>query len=176
MEGIHTGIENTNYFVTTDLGRYVLTVFERLTARQLPFYLQLMLHLARKGLPVPEPQSTRSGALVTELKSKPAALITRLPGKATTEPTAAQCASVGDFLARMHLAGLDFAPFQPHLRGIGWWKSAVPKLAARPETMHFGENDFSGLVFARTFENCRRTHPAILFATSADGDRPDTEK
>ena len=65
---------------------------------------------------------------MAELKGKPAALTTRLPGKATTEPTAAQCASVGEFLARMHLAGVDFAPFQPHLRGIGWWKSAVPKL------------------------------------------------
>src|SRR4029450_5408984 len=111
-----------------DRGHYVLTVFERLTAKQLPFYLQLMLHLARKGLPVPEPQPTRSGALVAELKDKPAALTTRLPGKAITEPTAAQCASVGEFLARMHVAGVDFAPFQPHLRGIGWWKSAVPKL------------------------------------------------
>ena len=128
LEGIHTGIENTNYFVTTDRGRYVLTVFERLTAKQLPFYLQLMLHLSRKGLPVPEPQPTRSGALLAELKSKPAALVTRLPGSATAEPTAAQCASVGEFLAKMHLAGLDFAPFQPHLRGIGWWKGAVPKL------------------------------------------------
>ena len=128
LEGIHTGIENTNYFVSTHHSHYVLTVFERLTAKQLPFYLQLMLHLAHKGLPVPEPQPTRSGALVAELKGKPAALTTRLPGKATTEPTAAQCASVGEFLARMHLAGVDFAPFQPHLRGIGWWKGAVPKL------------------------------------------------
>ncbi len=128
LEGIHTGIENTNYFVTTDRGRYVLTVFERLTAKQLPFYLQLMRHLSGKGLPVPEPQPTQSGKLLAELKGKPAALVTRLPGKATTEPTSAQCASVGEFLARMHLSGLDFAPFQPHLRGIGWWKSAVPKL------------------------------------------------
>ena len=128
LEGIHTGIENTNYFVTTDRGRYVLTVFERLTAKQLPFYLQLMLHLSRKGLPVPEPQPTRSGALLAELKGKPAALVKRLPGRATANPTAAHCASVGEFLAKMHLAGLDFAPFQPHLRGIGWWKSAVPKL------------------------------------------------
>ena len=128
LEGIHTGIENTNYFVTTDRGRYVLTVFERLTAKQLPFYLQLMLHLSRKGLPVPEPQPSRTGALLAELKSKPAALVARLPGKATTTPNAAHCASVGTFLAQMHLAGLDFTPFQPHLRGIGWWKSAVPKL------------------------------------------------
>lgn len=128
LQGIHTGIENTNYFVTTDHGQYVLTVFERLTSTQLPFYLQLMRHLARKGLPVPEPQPTRTGALVAELKSKPAAVVSRLPGKATAEPTAKQCASVGEFLARMHLAGQDFEPFQPHLRGIGWWKNAVPKL------------------------------------------------
>ena len=128
LQGIHTGIENTNYFVTTNAGRYVLTVFERLTTTQLPFYLQLMRHLSRKGLPVPEPQATRTGALVAELKGKPAALVTRLPGTATTDPTAAQCVSVGQFLARMHRAGEDFEPFQPHLRGIGWWKSAVPKL------------------------------------------------
>ena len=128
LQGIHTGIENTNYFVTTDGGDYVLTVFERLTNTQLPFYLQLMRHLSRKGLPVPDPQPTRTGALVAELKSKPAALVTRLPGTATLEPTTAQCASVGEFLAAMHVAGKDFAPFQPHLRGIGWWKGAVPKL------------------------------------------------
>ena len=128
LRGIHTGIENTNYFVTTDHGRYVLTVFEQLTSKQLPFYLQLMRHFARKGLPVPEPQPTRTGALLADLKSKPAALVTRLPGHATAEPSAAQCAMVGEFLARMHLAGQDFEPFAPHLRGIGWWKNVVPQL------------------------------------------------
>lgn len=128
LQGIHTGIENTNYFVTTDRGRYVLTLFEQLASKHLPFYLQLMRHLSRKGLPVPEPQPTHAGALLAELKSKPAALVTRLPGKATPDPTPAQCAQVGAFLARMHLAGQDFEPFQPHLRGIGWWKSVVPRL------------------------------------------------
>ena len=134
LQGIRTGIENTNYFVTTDRGCYVLTVFERLTSQQLPFYLRLMRHLAGKGLPVPEPQPTRAGALVAELRAKPAALVTRLPGTATTNPSAKQCASVGNFLARMHLAGQDFEPFQPHLRGIGWWKSIVPKL--KPHIPH----------------------------------------
>ncbi|MDQ3188234.1 MAG: homoserine kinase [Pseudomonadota bacterium] len=134
LQGIRTGIENTNYFVTTDRGCYVLTVFERLTSQQLPFYLQLMRHLSGKGLPVPEPQPTRAGALVAELRAKPAALVTRLPGTATTNPSAKQCASVGNFLARMHLAGQDFEPFQPHLRGIGWWKSIVPKL--KPHIPH----------------------------------------
>jgi homoserine kinase type II len=128
LQGIGTGIENTNYFLTTDRGRYVLTLFERLTFKQLPFYLELMRHLARRGLPVPEPQENRAGALLSELKGRPAAIVTRLPGAATTHPTAAQCALTGELLARMHLAGRDFPLFQPHLRGIGWWKETVPRL------------------------------------------------
>ena len=130
LTGIHSGIENTNYFLTTDRGQYVLTLFERLTFKQLPFYLELMRHFARRGLPVPEPQENRAGSLLSELKSKPAAIVTRLPGKAVTAPTPAQCGLVGDVLARMHLAGRDFPLFQPHLRGLGWWKEAVPKLEA----------------------------------------------
>lgn len=128
FEGITTGIENTNYFVTTDRGRYVLTLFERLTFKQLPFYLELMRHFARRDLPVPAPQENRAGSLLSEIKGKPAALVTRLEGKAVIDPTPHQCALVGAVLARLHLAGRDFAPFQPHLRGIGWWKETVPRL------------------------------------------------
>lgn len=128
LEGIGAGIENTNYFLTTDRGRYVLTLFERLTFKQLPFYLELMRHLARRGLPVPEPQENRAGVLLSELKGKPAAIVTRLPGRAVTDPTPAQCALTGAVLARLHLAGHDFPLFQPHLRGIGWWKETVPRL------------------------------------------------
>jgi homoserine kinase type II len=130
LAGIHSGIENTNYFLTTDRGQFVLTLFERLNFKQLPFYLELMRHLARRGLPVPEPKENRAGSLLSELKGKPAAIVTRLPGKAVTAPTPAQCGLVGDVLARMHQAGRDFPLFQPHLRGLGWWKEAVPKLEA----------------------------------------------
>lgn len=128
LKGIATGIENTNYFLTTDRGRYVLTLFERLNFKQLPFYLELMRHFAQHGLPVPAPQENHAGALVSELKGKPAAIVTRLEGKAVSEPTVHHCAAVGRMLARLHLAGRDFKPFQPHLRGIGWWKASVPKL------------------------------------------------
>ncbi len=128
LQGISSGIENTNYFLTTSQGRYVLTVFERLTFKQLPFYLELMRHLARRGLPVPAPQENRSGALLSEVRGKPAAIVTRLDGQAVVQPTPAHCALVGDVLARMHKAGADFPLFQPHLRGIGWWKESVPKL------------------------------------------------
>lgn len=127
-EGIPSGIENTNYFVTTGAGRYVLTVFERLGAEQLPFYLGLMKHLATKGLPVPEPAVTCYGSLLAATHGKPAAIVSRLNGRAVLEPTAAQCAHVGHLLARMHLQAADFQMFQPNLRGIGWWKSTLPKL------------------------------------------------
>jgi homoserine kinase type II len=128
FEGIPSGIENTNFFVSTTRGEFVLTVFERLGAAQLPFYLGLMKHLAVRGLPVPEPAATAEGSLISQARRKPVAIVTRLPGRAVLTPTAAQCAQVGHFLADLHQQGRDFAPFQPNLRGIGWWKSTLPKL------------------------------------------------
>ena len=81
LEPIRAGIENTNYFVTTSQGRYVLTLFERLPAAELPFYLDLMAHLARHGIPCPAPIADLSDRYLQSLKGKPAALVTRLPGK-----------------------------------------------------------------------------------------------
>jgi homoserine kinase type II len=128
FEGIPSGIENTNFFLSTNKGRFVLTVFERLQADQLPFYLGLMKHLAQRGLPVPEPAATAQGSLLSAARGKPVAVVTRLPGRAVVHPSAAQCAQVGRFLASMHQQASNFALFQPNLRGIGWWKCALPKL------------------------------------------------
>jgi homoserine kinase type II len=128
LRGIAAGIENTNYFLTTTQGRWVLTVFERLTPAQLPFYLGLMRHLAARDLPVPSPQLADQGRLYATLAGKPAAIVTRLEGHEITVPTPAQCALVGTMLARMHLAAADYPVFQPNLRGIGWWKSTAPLL------------------------------------------------
>src|SRR5574343_1406854 len=80
LRGIEVGIENTNYFVTSDQGAYVLTLFERLTAEQLPFYLHLMRHLADRGIPVPAPQADAQGRILLQLQGKPAAVVTRLKG------------------------------------------------------------------------------------------------
>ena len=129
MQGCAGGIENTNYFVTTQVDEetrdYVLTLFERLTLTQLPFYLRLMKHLAERGIPVPDPTANAQGDLVFELKGKPAAVVNRLPGKSELAPTAAHCAAVGATLAKMHLAGRDFALSQPNLRGLTWWNETV---------------------------------------------------
>jgi homoserine kinase type II len=127
-EGIPAGIENTNYFLDTTRGRWVLTLFERLTFKQLPFYLELMRHLAQRGLPVPAPQENNAASLLSEVRGKPAAIVTRVAGQWVKAPTEQHCAVFGALIARMHLAAQGFAQFQPNLRGIGWWKSTLPKL------------------------------------------------
>ncbi len=120
------GIENTNYFVGTESGEYVLTLFERLDFAQLPFYLHLMKHLAIHGIPVPDPAADASGEILHRLKDKPAAVVNRLRGHSELAPTPAHCAAVGNMLARMHEAGSDFGLRQPNLRGLAWWNDTVP--------------------------------------------------
>ena len=126
MAGCSGGIENTNYFVTTDEAPYVLTLFERLSMEQLPFYLRLMKHLAHHGIPVPDPATNRDGDVVHSLQGKPAAVVNRLRGKSELAPTTTHCAQVGAMLARMHLAGRDFSMQQPNLRALDWWNETVP--------------------------------------------------
>ena len=120
------GIENTNYFADTERGDYVLTLFERLTFEQLPFYLHLMKHLAERGIPVPDPAPGKDGHILHSLKGKPAAVVNKLRGSSELLPDEAHCASVGENLARMHLAGQDFTMHQPNLRGLPWWNSVLP--------------------------------------------------
>ena len=126
LRGIEGGIENTNYFATTDLGDYVLTLFERLNHAQLPFYLYLMKHLAEKGIPVPNPAANQDGDILHTLCDKPAAVVNRLLGKSQLTPDAVHCAAVGAMMARMHLAGEDYNRSQPNLRGLAWWNDTVP--------------------------------------------------
>jgi len=126
LRGIEGGIENTNYFATTRQGAWVLTLFERLTFEQLPFYLYLMQHLARRGIPVPNPAANADGKILHTVCGKPAAVVNRLRGKSQLAPGAHHCAAVGAMLARMHLAGRDFDRHQPNLRGLSWWNQTVP--------------------------------------------------
>lgn len=130
LKGCSGGIENTNYFASTELDGqvhdYVLTLFERLTFEQLPFYLKLMKHLAQHGIAVPEPMANAKGALVFDVKGKPAAVVNKLRGKSELAPTPEHCAQVGAMLARMHLAGRDFELSQPNLRALDWWNDTVP--------------------------------------------------
>lgn len=130
LRGITGGIENTNYFVTSEQGDYVLTLFERLTAQQLPFYLHLMKHLAHAGIPVPDPQADRLGEVLHQVAGKPASLATRLSGASELAPGAAHCAAVGQTLAHMHLAAASYEREQPNLRALPWWNETAPLVLA----------------------------------------------
>jgi homoserine kinase type II len=126
LEGVPSGIENTNYFATCKRGEFVLTIFERLSFAQLPFYLYLMKHLAERGILVPDPQSDKAGELLHTLEGKPAAVVTKLAGRPLLKPEPQHCEQVGAMLARMHLAGQSFGMSQPNLRGLAWWIETVP--------------------------------------------------
>ncbi len=126
LQGIRSGIENTNYYASTARGQWVLTLFERLSAAELPYCLQLMQHLAALGIPVPAPQASADGSLVHTLAGKPAAVVTRLPGSHRLRPAVTHCTQVGHMLARMHVAAASLRLQQPHLRGLDWWTQTSP--------------------------------------------------
>ena len=145
LRAIAAGIENTNYFVTTSAGRFVLTLFEKLQPAELPFYLGLMTHLSGRGIPCPRPIPDRDGAVLGELCGKPATLVSRLSGHDVTTPTAEHCARVGAMLARMHLAASDYPATMPNPRGLAWWRGAalevLPRMPANEATLLKSELD-----------------------------------
>ncbi len=128
LEGIASGIENTNYFLDTTQNHCVLTVFERLRPVEVPFFLSLMAHLADRDVPCPHPVANRWGQMLEYLHDKPASVVTRLSGKSLTHPDASHCAQVGSTLANIHLSGRDFPQQRDNPRGAAWWKSLAPQL------------------------------------------------
>jgi homoserine kinase type II len=126
LTGIASGIENTNFFLSADSGEYVLTIFERLRFEQLPFYLNLMRHLAERGVLVPAPIASNSGDILHTLHGKPASIVSRLHGHWQASPQPVHCAEVGAMLAKMHLAAQDYPLYQPNLRGLAWWNETTP--------------------------------------------------
>lgn len=125
LSPIAAGIENTNFFVTTEKGRYVLTLYERLPAEELPFYLNLMAHLARAGVEAPAPEPDRTGALFSMLNGRPAGLVARIDGVAVAHPDLAHCEAVGASLARLHRASQSYRARLTNRRGPAWWRQAA---------------------------------------------------
>ncbi|MFZ9643017.1 MAG: homoserine kinase [Candidatus Methylopumilus sp.] len=130
LQGIASGISNTNYFVTTSTGRYVLTLFEEHSADELPYFLSLMTHLAERGVPCPHPVMRLDGVQLDELNGKPAALVTCLRGRDISEPSVAQCAELGKVLANMHVAGASFTGRNQDTRDVVWREATAKKVFA----------------------------------------------
>jgi homoserine kinase type II len=154
-EGIAGGIENTNYFVTTSHGRFVLTLFEKLGREELPFYLELMAHLARHGIPCPTPIADLSDEYLGELNGKPAALVSCLPGRPEIHPSPAHCAEAGSMLADMHLAATHYNRIMVNPRGPRWWNATALELYP------FLDGPDAGLLNAELAYQARFRHQAL---------------
>ncbi len=129
-QGIGEGVENTNYFVDTSDGRWVLTLFERLDYDDLPFFLGLMDHLASRGYPGAMPARTHAGENLTTLNGKPAALVRRLRGQSVLFPTIAQCQAVGRALGELHVTSASFTSHCSNARGAAWRRETGTTLLA----------------------------------------------
>ena len=127
-KGIAEGVENSNYLVHTEAGRYILTLYEKRVARaDLPYFLALMEHLAARGITCPVPVHDRQGRTLRELAGRPAALVTFLDGVSVRRPNIGQCALLGEGVARFHLAGETFPMQRANSLSLSGW---VPLFAA----------------------------------------------
>jgi homoserine kinase type II len=138
LEGIAQGVENTNYFLTTTTGAYVLTLFEHIPRADLPFYVGLMDHLAHHDVICPAPMRRDDGEMLTEVNGKPAVIVTRLPGAPRTKPTVHDCHIVGRILADLHVAGVEYDAALENWRGAAWRQSFAHKLEPK---LSRAEND-----------------------------------
>ncbi|MBU6468730.1 MAG: homoserine kinase [Betaproteobacteria bacterium] len=128
FEGISSGIENTNYFVTTTKGQYVLTLFEKLSPADVEYYLNFMAYVSSRELPCPTPQMRIDGQLQGLLYDKPATIVTRLSGKSILQPTLTQCTAMGTTLAKLHIVGQSYPTIKANPRGRGWWQVTAPQV------------------------------------------------
>lgn len=131
-KGIAEGVENSNYFLHTDAGSFILTLYEKRVAEtDLPFFLGLMEHLARRGVTCPQPVKNRAGAALGRLSGRPAVIVTFLDGYAIHHPEAEHCAALGDALAQLHLAGDGFAMTRANTLSVAGWRPLFTPFAAR---------------------------------------------
>lgn len=148
-EGIAAGIENSNFFIETDNGQYVLTLFERMQAEELPYFMHLMRHLSDKGIPCPNVMKRDDGNFLFEVEGKRGCIISRLPGRTVERLNEAQLIDAGSTLALIHLAGNDFGEHRTNPTGRAWLHSRIEEMngavAARfgEEAAHLLKDEFS---------------------------------
>jgi len=125
FEGIAAGIENSNFFVTADSGRYVLTIFERMNASELPYFMRLMRYVAAQGVPCPDVMPGRDGSLLFECKGKQGCIVSCLTGKTLDILNESQLRSSGHAMAALHLAGTGFDMHRDNPTGMAWLRETV---------------------------------------------------
>ncbi len=150
LEGIAQGVENTNYFLTTTTGEYVLTLFEHIPRADLPFYVGLMDHLAGHDVTCPAPMRRDDGEMLAEVNGKPAVIVSRLPGAPVTRPDARRCHRAGEILAAIHVAGEEYDAGLDNWRGREWRErfaeAVAPKISRAENELIASENRFQAAI------------------------------
>ena len=144
-KGIAEGVENSNFLLHTTAGYFILTLYEKRVAKgDLPFFLNLMTHLASHGINCPQPVKRKSGEALSTLAGRPAAIINFLEGVWPRKPSAAHCAGVGQALAKMHLAGRDFGMTRANALSVSGWRPLFDQAASRADELQHGLRGFIG--------------------------------
>ncbi len=137
FKGITAGVQNSNFLLTTADAKYILTIYESsangVAAADLPFFLNLMLHLSAQGLSCPVPLARKDGGLVSTIKNKPAALVSFLEGRSVRTPRPEHCRALGAAMAQMHLAGDRFELTRPNNHGLGNWQALFERCHSRAD-------------------------------------------
>jgi homoserine kinase type II len=139
FKGIAEGVENSNFYLKTETGAFILTLYEkRVREGDLPFFLGLLKHLAARGLSCPMPVADRGGNQMTVINGRPGALFTFLNGLSLRRPEASHCASAGGALADFHEAGMGFALTRPNALGPGGWGELAAQCMSRANEVQDG--------------------------------------
>ena len=142
-KGIAEGVENSNFLLHTSRGSFILTLYEKRVAEDdLPYFLSLMAHLAERGVSCPQPARNRKGEVYSRLAGRPAAIINFLEGMWPRRPNVGHCGAVGEALAKMHLAGLDFPMFRQNPLSVAGWRPLFDLASARADSVQAGLRDF----------------------------------
>ncbi|HMO29166.1 homoserine kinase [Enterovirga sp.] len=142
FKGIAEGVENSNFFLRTTSGPFILTLYEkRVREEDLPFFLGLMDHLAHGGLNCPVPVSDRQGRALGRLAGRPAVIVTFLEGLAIRKPTAQHCRAVGAALARLHEAGRGFPLERPNALSLPGWRPLFARAEGEADSVSPGLGD-----------------------------------
>ena len=144
-KGIAEGVENSNFLLRTERGGYILTLYERRVApADLPFFLDLMDHLAGRGIVCPTPIHAKDGKALRHLCGRPAAIVTFLDGMWPRRVQPFHCAALGRALAGLHQAGLDFRGRRVNALSVAGWRLLYESCRARADEVRSGLADELG--------------------------------
>ena len=124
FKGIEEGIENTNYFLSVNGIKFILTVYEkRIKSEDLPFFSNLMSELNKANFKCPVPILNKQNETLTDYKGKKLMIVSFLEGKAKKNLSPSNCKSIGIEVAKMHNITKNFKLKRQNDLSINSWRN-----------------------------------------------------